>query len=220
MRLAQLAQLGFSALAAWAVYAFVTAAKDGEIRRACAPLCLMEPDYAGQNRLAPDFALPNLEGNTVRLSDYRGKVVLLNFWTKDCRPCLEEMPSLAELAQTLRTERGIELLTVSTDSSADARDALRSVFGGHAVPFPVLIDSERAVVKGKFGTELYPETWFIDPKGVLRARFDGGRDWSSIFAVELARALGRPSACQIEFSRRAPAGPHAGTCEEFGLARR
>src|ERR1700729_3246608 len=94
-------QLAFVAVAAVAVYSFVTVAKEAEHRRACTPECLVHPDYAGAERLAPDFTLKDMKGRDVKLSDYRGKVVILNFWTKTCGPCLKDIPSLAEVTQML-----------------------------------------------------------------------------------------------------------------------
>ena len=98
MKLGQIAQLLLVIVAALGVYGFVSTWKDAERRRLCSPLCGMRPNYAAQNRLAPDFELESLAGGKVSLSQYRGKVVILNFWTKTCPPCLEEMPSLVELA--------------------------------------------------------------------------------------------------------------------------
>ena len=172
MKIAQLAQMLFIVAASFFVYGFVSMAKDGEARRACAPLCAIKPDYAADNRRAPDLELSNLEGKKIKLSDYRGKVVVLNFWSKSCPPCLEEMPSLASLAHSLSHRDDIVLLTVTTDESAtDARDTLTSILGVDA-PFEVLVDPDAEVVSKKFGTKLYPETWFIDPDGVIRARVD------------------------------------------------
>ena len=218
MKVAQLAQIGFIVLAALGVYAFVTAARDGHLRNSCSTLCAMRPNYAALNRTAPDFALPDLEGRTVRLSDYRGQVVILNFWTKTCRPCLEELPSLSELGQMLQKESGIVLVTITTDeSAADARATLQSVLGDD-VPFVTLVDSEHAVVREMYGTRLYPETWFIDTNGVIRARFDGPRDWSASIAVEFARSLSRPFVCEIAFQNREPVGEGAALCESIPAA--
>ena len=80
MKTAQLGQAGFVALSALAVYSFVTAIKEGESRRICTSLCSLAPHYSGRDRLAPDFELKTLDGRTVRLSDYRGKTVIVNFW--------------------------------------------------------------------------------------------------------------------------------------------
>lgn len=213
---AKLAELAFIGCAALGVYGFVTAAKDSETRRSCTSLCALQPDYAAQNRLAPDFELPSINGNKVKLSSYRGKVVILNFWTKTCRPCLEEMPSIADLAKALKAHPNVALLTITTDEDAkDARDTMKSVLGGGDPPFEVLIDADSKIVGDKYGTKLFPETWFIDQKGVIRARFDGGRSWASPLVIDLALSLGNPVQCEVGFDARKPQGPQAGLCGEF-----
>lgn len=214
MKVSQLAQLVVVVVAAFAVYMFVRTAGDAEARRVCVPVCAMRPNYAGQNRLAPDFELTNLSGRKVRLSDYRGKTVILNFWTKTCRPCLEEMPSLAELGRALGKRSDIVLVTITTDESAeDARQTLASVIGAEP-PFEVLIDPDSEVVTDKYGTKLYPETWFIDPSGVIRARVDGARDWSGALPVDFAEAIGDPIKCDLRFERGTPRGPKADLCSD------
>src|SRR5215470_12292247 len=123
-----LAHLAFVAGAAVLVYSFVNVAREGETRRQCGPMCLVRPDYAGADRRAPDFALKNMKGETVSLSAYRGKVVVLNFWTKTCGPCLEEMPEIADLSRILKPLSDVAVVTVSTDDTAqDATDTLKSV---------------------------------------------------------------------------------------------
>jgi peroxiredoxin len=197
----------FVLIAALAVVAFAATARDGEQRRVCTPLCAMGPNYSGVNRLAPDFELPSTRGTKLKLSDYRGKVVILNFWTKTCKPCLEEMPALARLAKLLKGREKVVLLTISTDESVeDARATLASVLSEEPA-FEVLVDAESQVVGGKFGTKLYPETWFIDPKGIIRARFDGPRQWDSSLVVSLAESLLLPGSCPIEYSDKGPSGP-------------
>ncbi len=199
-------QLGFIILAALGVYSFVSSAREGEARRLCAPVCSLAPDYAARNRLAPDFELPDLDGRPVKLSDYRGKVVIVNFWTKTCAPCLDEMPSLNDFGRTLQPHPGIVLLTINTDASTeDAKATLQSILDTPST-FVTLNDPESAVVAGKFGTKLYPETWFIDPQGVIRARIDGPRDWLDLapLVIDFANTLTSPLACEVEFLRRQP----------------
>jgi len=212
LALQKAAQLAFVGLASVAVYSFVTAARDGERRRLCTPLCQLDPDYAARSRTAPDFELPVLGGGTVRLSSLRGKTVVLNFWTKTCAPCLEEMPALAELARALRNDPSVVFLTVSTDDSLDdVRDTLRSVLGAEP-PFVAAVDPESRVVRDLYGTRLYPETWLVDPRGVIRARFDGPRPWGSPLVPELVRTLREPLACTVEVGEgRTAAGP---TCDD------
>lgn len=212
-----LAQCGFIALSAVAVYSFVTAAKEGEQRRLCTAVCSMNPDYAGRNRIAPDFELPSLDGRTVRLSDYRGKVVILNFWTKTCTPCLREMPSLNQLARVLEGYPDIKMLTITTDeSAADAASTLKSVLS-EAPAFPTLVDAESKVVLGGYGTSLYPETWIIDPQGIIRARIDGPRDWheQASLTIDLARSISGPLSCEVEFFDKKPKGDQ---CNDIPIA--
>lgn len=215
MKTSQLAQLLFIVVAAVAVYSFVATARDGERRRVCAALCHLHPNYSARNRTAPDFELPSVAGGKLKLSNYRGKVVVLNFWTKNCRPCLEEMPSIAELAASLKQDSGVVVLTVSTDDGVeDARGTLRSVLG-HDGGFETGVDPDSKIVGGRYGTRLYPETWLIDTHGVIRARFDGGRDWSSALVVDLIQSLKDPVSCSVAFDNGRTSGDDAALCEDI-----
>jgi thiol-disulfide isomerase/thioredoxin len=210
--------LTFSVAAAAGVYSFFTTARDGERRRLCTPACALRPNYANSNKLAPNFELPTLDGGKRKLSDYRGKVVILNFWTKTCRPCLEEMPSLAQFARALEADSDIAVLTVTTDEGVeDARDTLVAVLASEP-SLVTFIDSENEVVAEKYGTKLYPETWFIDKAGIIRARFDGRRDWMKPLNLEFARSLVGPVTCPIEFEHQNPDGPLAELCSDVPLA--
>lgn len=216
MKPALLVQTAFIALAGVAVFSFVSMARDAETRRGCVPICVMRPSYAGQNRLAPDFELEDEAGAKVRLSQYRGKTVVLNFWTTTCQPCLEEMPSLADLTKVLRTRKDVVVLTVSTDlSKQTAATTLQTLLQGKP-PFTVLYDPESDIVRGKYGTSLYPETWVIDPRGVIRARFDGARDWSNAMFLDLLDSFARSPACAVEFEAGKLAGESEAMCEEAG----
>ncbi len=207
-------QLAFILLAAVAVYGFVRGAQNDQRYSSCTALCSMGPTYANRDRLAPDFELPDLSGKLVKLSSFRGKTVFLNFWTKTCRPCLEEMPALAELGKILLKRDDMVLLTISTDEGADdVRDTLKVVLGGET-PFAVLFDPESKVVLDQFGTKLFPETWIIDPNGIIRARFDGARNWSDSAVIDIGEMVGRPSGCPVEFLRGAPRGKFAALCAD------
>ena len=217
MKPAALLQTAFIVAAALAVYAFVSMARDSETRRACVPVCAMRPAYAGRNRKAPDFVLPDADGNQVRLSQFRGKTVVLNFWTTTCQPCLEEMPSLAEFAKVVAKRDDVVVLTISTDLTKDvALSALHTLLHEPKPPFSVLFDPESTVVHDKFGTELFPETWIIDPKGVIRARFDGARDWSNALVIDLIESFERPATCAVEFQSGKAVGAEAAICEDSG----
>jgi peroxiredoxin len=134
-----------------------------------------------RDRRAPDFSLPSSEGGTWRMQDHRGKVVVMNFWTVTCGPCMEEMPSLRRLANVLRERDDVELVTISVDGDWET---VRRVVPEDD-PLEVLLDPEKQVVRQQFGTRLYPETWIIDPDGIIRLRVDGQRDWSSPVVLDV-----------------------------------
>ncbi|MCH2108636.1 MAG: TlpA family protein disulfide reductase [Polyangiaceae bacterium] len=212
MKVSQIASVAFILIASFFVYSFVATAREGETRRACTALCSLKPHYVDQVRRAPEFELPNLRGQLVELSDYRGKTLILNFWSKTCPPCLEEMPSLAQLAHTLAGRTDIALLTITSDeSAADAQETLSSILGQDA-PFEVLVDPDATVIGDLFGTKLYPETWFIDREGVIRARVDGARDWSKAEVVDMALALDNPIACPVRIHEGRAQGAGASFC--------
>jgi len=212
VKIAPALQLGFAVVAAVGVFSFVRTAQDGELRRTCTPLCEVRPQYSAQNRIAPGFELPKLSGGHARLSDYAGKSIVMNFWTKNCGPCLEEMPSLARFATTLKARGDAVFLSVCTDESAEVAKQTLSTVLPEGVPFEVLIDSDAKVVTDTYGTKLYPETWFIDAQGVIRARIDGARDYSQPLFVELVESLKAKPSCDIEFNLGTPRGENAWLC--------
>lgn len=208
-------QIAFIVVACIGVYSFVRAAQSDHRLSSCQALCHLQPTYANLNRTVPDFELPDMEGKPVRFSSLLGKhPVVLNFWTKTCKPCLEEMPMLAELAQIVK-KRGVHVVTVCTDDGPDdVKDTLSVVLQGQPPPFTILFDPDTKVVKDVFGTTLYPETWLIDKGGVIRARVDGPRDWTSPLALDVLEMIGRPGGCPVEFARGKAVGPHASLCGE------
>lgn len=209
--------LAFSLVAALFVYSFVSVAREGEMRRRCNPTCLLRPSYVGADRVAPSFELKDMNGAPFSSSQLKGRVVVLNFWTKTCGPCLEEMPDLADLAKILADRKDVSVVTISTDEGPDdVRDTLLTVLKTDKPPFPVLFDPESTVVRDKFGTHLFPETWIIDKRGVIRARFDGARDWTNAAVVELIDQIRHGGYCPIDIKDGRTTGPAAGLCEESG----
>lgn len=142
------------------------------------------PHYLGASLLAPDFTLPTEDGGRWTLSEHRGKVIVMNFWTVTCRPCIQEMPTLELLAEMTEGWDNVDVVAISTDRSWDEVETVIPV--GSRITS--LLDSDRRVVSGMFGTRLFPETWIIDAEGVVRFRFDGALDWSDPLALDLIRA--------------------------------
>ncbi len=184
------------ALAAPFVFMMVRSFAEGEARRREVPLRAMLGDtiyegfrdgekpnhhYLGNDKLAPDFTLQDQKGNPWHLKDHRGKTLVLNFWTMTCKPCVEEMPSFEQLALVAAERDDLEVVAISTDASWPE---VAPLFKPDS-KLKVLFDPNKAVVRDKFGTRLYPETWVIDPDGVIRVRIDGARDWSAPIALEM-----------------------------------
>ena len=112
--------------------------------------------------VTPDFKLSDLQGQAVRLSAYRGKVVVLNFWATWCPPCVEEMPSLNSFARIFASQ-GVVVVAVSVD---DDERALRRFVADHQLEMVILRDPGRQVAT-LYQTYMYPETYILDRQGRL-----------------------------------------------------
>jgi peroxiredoxin len=139
----------------------------------------------GKGVSAPDFTLPGLDGQMVSLADFRGKVVLLNIWATWCPPCVEEMPSMEKLYQTLKAE-GFEILAVSMDESG--AQAVLPFMKKHKLSFPALTDT-KGVLKSLYQTTGVPESFIIDKDGIIVEKVIGPRDWASPGAIFSFRNL-------------------------------
>ena len=184
------------------------------MRRQCLPLCQIAPRYANVNRRAPNFHLQRLGGGSARMSDWRGRAVILNFWSVTCVECKKELPSLAQIAQTLKARGDAEVVTITPDESVDDVKNMLAATVGNKPPFVVLLDPGSRVIADQFGTKLYPETWFIDKDGVVRARIDGARDYSQPVYLEFVKSLLDRNACGIEFALGQPKGEQTWLCDE------
>jgi peroxiredoxin len=124
---------------------------------------------------APDFRLMDLQGKPVALSDYQGKVVLLNFWATWCGPCRVEMPAMEALYRGMQS-KGLEILAVSVDQEGTA--VTRPFQEALGLSFPILHDQDYEVGL-TYGARTLPMTFAIDRKGVIRQLVFGARDWNS-----------------------------------------
>ncbi len=118
---------------------------------------------------APDFTLETPSGELVSLSDYRGQVVVLNFWATWCAPCREEMPEFQALWEEREAVGDLTLLAVNVQESSGSVTDFVDEF---ALTFPVVLDSEGEVLD-EYGLPGLPGTFFIDAAGVLQARVLG-----------------------------------------------
>ena len=125
--------------------------------------------------VAPDFELPDLQGQTHRLSALRGKVVFLNLWTTWCPPCRMEMPAMERLYQRLR-HRDFVMLAVSEDEGGAS--AVAPFVAELGLSFPVLLDP-RGRLSTRYGATGYPETFIIDRNGHIIQHQIGPAEWDS-----------------------------------------
>jgi peroxiredoxin len=137
-------------------------------------------------KVAPDFDLPDLEDTYVRLSDFRGKVVFLNFWATWCKPCREEMPSMEVLYRNFKQD-GLVVLAVSIDR-VTTKQEIPPFVKSLNLTFPVLIDSWGQTDK-RYKLMGVPETYIIDQQGILREKVIGPRDWTRLDNLEMVTAL-------------------------------
>ena len=124
---------------------------------------------------APPFALSDLEGRTISLESLRGRVVLLNFWSTLCAPCIAEMPSLSRMSSALR-DKGLQVLSVAIDASDKP---VREYARKNAIPFTVLLDKDKAVFFDDYAGPSLPATYLLDRNGVIVDTFIGPQAWDA-----------------------------------------
>ena len=128
---------------------------------------------------APDFALADLDGEPVRLADYAGRPVLVNFWASWCLPCVEEFPVLAEALET-HADIGLAVIGIVYRDRSEAARAFGNQLGA---TWPLVMDPGERVARayGVFGP---PESWLVGPDGIVVSRHIG-----PFTAEELAEEL-------------------------------
>ena len=134
---------------------------------------------------APNFRLRDLDGNLTSLSQFRGKVVLLNFWATWCGPCRVEMPAMEQLYRAF-PRREFQILAVSTDVQGAA--VTRPFQQKTGLTFPILHDTDMQIGL-TYGARSLPMTLMVDRQGVVRQKIFGARDWDSPEARELIQLL-------------------------------
>ncbi len=156
-----------------------------------APQTAGSPAQAAQKSggSAPDFSLKSTEGKTIHLSDYLGKsVVLIDFWSTTCDPCLAEMPHLVDLYKANK-DKGFVVLAVSLDGPESLADVNRVAHDKEMV-FPVLLDEETTVVARYNPKREMPFSVLIDKSGTIiekKAGYTPGDE--KVLAAEVDKAL-------------------------------
>ena len=115
------------------------------------------------NPIAPDFTLKDLEGKDVKLSDYKGKIVILNFWAVWCKYCKEEMPDLNELNKELEKDNEAVIITVDSQESPEI---VKDYISSNNLNLKVLLDQDGSVTQ-TYGITGFPTTFIINRDGTL-----------------------------------------------------
>jgi thiol-disulfide isomerase/thioredoxin len=121
-----------------------------------------------------NFTLPSLDGTKIALSQFKGKVVFLNFWATWCGPCRSEMPSMEAVYQKLKN-KGFEILAVNL---GDSKKEVSAFMNEYKLNFPVLLD-ERSMTGSYYNIQAIPTTYIINKQGLIVARLIGSTNWNT-----------------------------------------
>ncbi|MCZ6855807.1 MAG: TlpA disulfide reductase family protein [Gammaproteobacteria bacterium] len=138
----------------------------------------------GVSDKAPDFTLRSLEGNNLRLEEYRGQVVLINFWASWCGPCRQEMPLLDRLHHRYE-DTGFTVLGVNVEGDLEPA---QEIVDQTKVTFPVLIDQDQRVSE-LYDLEAMPSTVVVDRDGVIRYIHLGYKPGDEAKYIEVVKKL-------------------------------
>ncbi len=126
-------------------------------------------------RYAPPLELPDLSGRKITLDSAKGSVVLLNFWSTMCSPCVAEMPSLNRLYASLR-DSGLQVISIAIDSSDKP---VREYVARNNIGFTVLLDQDKGVFFDDYAGPTLPATYLLDRNGVIIEKFSGLEVWDA-----------------------------------------
>jgi thiol-disulfide isomerase/thioredoxin len=133
---------------------------------------------------SPPLKLPDLSGQQHNISDYRGKVVLVNFWASWCQPCLQEMPSMQRLHEKMR-DRPFSILAVDVEESKSKVWRFKKLLN---ISFTVLMDSKAEVAR-QWDTKIFPTSYLVDGEGRIRYGVRGALEWDSDEVNQLIETL-------------------------------
>ncbi len=133
---------------------------------------------------AVDFKLKDSDGNVYQLKQYRGRVVIVNFWTTWCPPCRFELPSMERAYKQLKKD-GVEILAINVGENADT---IFTFTADYPVSFPLLMDIDSSVIND-YPVVGLPTTYIVDTNGRLVYRAVGTREWDDADLLKQIKAL-------------------------------
>ena len=125
---------------------------------------------------AQDFTLEKMNGQPLKLSDYKGKIIIVNFWASWCNPCVEEFPSMIKLVDKMKDD--VMVIAVSTDDQKKDIEAFMKAFSIPRPGFEVVWDKDKSIMKA-YGVEKVPESFLIGRDFKLIRKVLGIENWSS-----------------------------------------
>lgn len=168
------------------VFGFAWSLLPAVARQNEAPCRSLAPE--ARNFVAPDFVAKDLAGNDVKLSDFRGKFVVLNFWATWCPPCVTEWPQVHQLAERLGDDEDVVVIALSLDETPDVITPFLERMSMGETKVRTLWDPTNSV-HTQFGTTQLPDTYFIDEEGVVRQAFINVRKWGMPTAVQCVESV-------------------------------
>jgi peroxiredoxin len=134
----------------------------------------------------PDFELKTLAGETVKMSQFKGKVLIINFWASWCNPCVQEFPSMLKLVEQFKGD--LVVLAVSEDEEQVDIESFSKAFKLPQANFHVVWDKDKAIM-GKYGVEKIPESFLVGKDGKLIRKVLGIEDWATPSAIDYFKSL-------------------------------
>lgn len=153
----------------------------------CISIIMFRPTAIASDGKAPDFSLPDLSGKIINFSDYKGKVIFLNFFATWCPPCREEMPSIEKLYKGSKP-LNLTVLTVAIDKKGIG--PVSRFIEENKYTFKVLLDPKNKAAD-KYEVKFVPTSFIIDRKGEIVDKIIGGRDWADPEMLDKFRKLAK-----------------------------
>jgi len=168
--------------ASWVIFGFALSQVSAQSKIDYKVVPILQP--MKDSAPTPEINLNSPDGKKISLKDYRGKIVLLNFWASWCVPCREEMPAMEKLYQEYKDKNFVILAVAVKDRKQDAIDFAKEL----KITYPIVLDPE-AQVGQAYGAWGLPATYIIGPKGEGLARGWGPADWNGPGARKLIKDL-------------------------------
>ncbi|WP_027414981.1 TlpA disulfide reductase family protein [Aneurinibacillus terranovensis] len=138
-----------------------------------------------QGNAAPDFTLKTLQGETKKLSDFRGKKVILNMWATWCPPCRAEIPDMEKFYKANK-DKGVVILGVNLTQSEKDKKTIPEFIKMFGITYPVLLD-EDGKVASTYQADAIPTSYIIDTKGVIQQKVTGPMSYDNM--VQMVSSL-------------------------------